>query len=253
MRTFPSVPRMSSSDPPNARRLLLVEDEESLAKILALHLAEEGWIVDHAADGEAALERATLGAPSIVLLDLMLPKLSGLEVCRWLRERSDNVGIVMLTARSAEEDIIAGLDAGADDYVAKPCRPREVVARVAALARRLKRPVGPGDTVTVGKLRFERRARRVTVDGVLVTLTATELALLSSLAAEPGKTFKREELLKEVWETQVAGYARNVDCHITRLRNKLAKKGLPRRTIRTVHGVGYVLSDDPIPGLPLDE
>jgi two-component system phosphate regulon response regulator PhoB len=116
----------------------------------------------------------------------------------------------------------------------------------------LKRPVAADDTVTVGKLRFDRRARRVTVDGNIITLTATELSLLSSLASEPGKTFKREELLKEVWETQVAGYARNVDCHITRLRNKLAKEGLPRQIIRTVHGVGYVLTDDPIPGL-LDE
>jgi DNA-binding response OmpR family regulator len=226
--------------------ILVVEDDTALREVMKFHLEAEGWSVREAGDGDAALEAAAQAMPDLVVLDIMIPKRTGLEVCTELRARfSPSPGVVMVTAKDGEVDVIMGFDAGADDYVIKPFRPRELVARVKALARRLqtmperRAPGAAPNVILRGALRLECDAKRALVDKKPLKLTPTEYALLELLAKTPDKAYSRMELLKEVWDSQLNAYARNVDCHVTRLRRKLEAAGLTPIPIETVHGTGY--------------
>jgi DNA-binding response OmpR family regulator len=220
--------------------ILVVEDDAALREVMCFHLRAEGWTVRAVGDGEAALVAAAEKTPDLAVLDIMLPRLTGIEVCTELRARfAPTPGVIMVTAKDAEVDVVMGFDAGADDYVIKPFRPRELVARVKALARRL---TSEGDTITRGKLRLECAAKRVLVGEKPLKLTPTEYAVLELLAKNPTRAYSRLELLEEVWETKLAAYARNVDCHVTRLRRKLEAAGLKPAPISTVQGTGYIFS-----------
>jgi DNA-binding response OmpR family regulator len=228
-------------------RVLLVEDDEALRDVTAGHLVGAGYTVEAVGDGEAALVAATRERPAVVVLDLMLPKLSGLDVCRALRARLDpSPGVVMVTARGSEADMVIGLDAGADDYVVKPFAPPILLARLAALCRRLRDTrsvLRTSDVAAWNDIAIDRQAHRATVRGNPIALTPTELAVLSRLCEEPGVVLSRKQLLEEVFGTTHEGYARNVDCHIARLRRKLEAAGIDPAPIHTVHGSGYRLGD----------
>lgn len=218
------------------RRVLVVEDDPVIAGSVSDRLAAEGYQVSRAADGPAAVAAFAAHRPDVVVLDVMLPGFDGHEVCRRIQAQRP-VPVLMLTARTQEADVVGGLSAGADDYLTKPFRMRELVARVAALLRRVERAAalagGPRD---LGDLRVDGVARRVWVAGREVRLTPTELDLLLFLAASPGAVVTRERLLAEVWDWPGASGTRTVDSHVKGLR---AKIGAQR--VRTVHGVGYAL------------
>ena len=221
--------------------VLVVEDEDALATLLHYNLDKEGYVVGVAGDGEEALTMASERAPDLVILDWMLPKVSGIEVCRRLRGRSEtrNVPIIMLTARGEESDRIRGLDTGADDYVVKPFSMVELTARVRAVLRRI-RPGLADDRITVGDIIIDRVAHRVKRQGKEVHLGPTEFRLLDYLMQHPGRVFSREQLLDAVWGSDVYVEARTVDVHIGRLRKALngSADGDP---IRTVRSAGYSL------------
>ena len=225
-----------------ADRLLLVEDDAALAEVTAVHLTAAGYQVERAADGPAALAACARRCPELVVLDLNLPGKDGIEVCRELRARyQPSPGVVMVTARGTDADLVVGFDAGADDYVVKPFAPAVLVARLAALARRLG---GRGDTVARWQaIEVDASAHRATVAATELTLTPTEFALLSQFVRQPGVVLSRRQLLLDVFGTSNEGYARNVDCHVTRLRRKLEAAGLTPAPIRAVHGAGYRLSE----------
>ena len=224
--------------------VLVVEDEDALATLLHYNLDKEGYRVGVAGDGEEALIMANERAPDLVILDWMLPKVSGIEVCRRLRGRAEtrNVPIIMLTARGEETDRIRGLDTGADDYVVKPFSMVELTARVRAVLRRI-RPGLADDRITVGDIIIDRVAHRVKRDGKEIHLGPTEFRLLDYLMQHPGRVFSREQLLDAVWGSDVYVEARTVDVHIGRLRKALngASDGDP---IRTVRSAGYSLDLD---------
>jgi len=230
-----------------APRVVVVEDDDVVAETLELYLGQAGFAVTRARDGTRGLELARGPRVALVVLDLMIPGLSGREVCRRLRE-SSRVPIVMLTARTAEDDRVAGLQMGADDYVPKPFSPREVVARVEALLRRSGEP--PLATTSapfrLGELEVDGWSRQVRVAGRPVPLTPTEFRLLEALAKGPGRTFTREELLARVFGPDYEGLDRTVDTHVTNLRRKI-ESGRSRRYVATVHGVGYRLATDDDP------
>ena len=219
-----------------ANRVLLVEDDRALREVTAHHLAGAGYAVEAVGDGEAALEAYDQRRAGVVVLDLMLPGASGLDVCRELRARyAPTPGVVMITARGSEADMVTGLDAGADDYVVKPFPPRVLIARVAAVFRRL----GAAALVTAwGEIEVDGDGRRASVAGAPLALTTTVLDLLAVLVAAPGRVFSRRELLERVFATSHDGYARNVDCHVTRLRRKLEAAGLSPAPIYGVRGAG---------------
>jgi DNA-binding response OmpR family regulator len=223
--------------------VLLVEDDEPLARALLLHLRAESWTVRWAGDGELALGCCRERLPDVVVLDLMLPGRSGLEVCTELRTGfTPSPGVVMLTARSSEGDVVLGLDHGADDYVVKPCRPKELTARIRALSRRLQdgsreRDVRPTE-VALGRLRLDPGTRQVRAGDELLEVTPSEFALLEVFMRNAGQSLSRMDLLERVFESTHAGYARNVDCHVARLRKKLDAAGL-KASIETVYGSGY--------------
>ena len=224
--------------------VLVVEDEDALATLLHYNLDKEGYVVGVAGDGEEALTMASERTPDLVILDWMLPKVSGIEVCRRLRGRSEtrNVPIIMLTARGEESDRIRGLDTGADDYVVKPFSMIELTARVRAVLRRI-RPGLADDRITVGDIVIDRVAHRVKRQGKEVHLGPTEFRLLDYLMQHPGRVFSREQLLDAVWGSDVYVEARTVDVHIGRLRKALNgdADGDP---IRTVRSAGYSLDLD---------
>jgi DNA-binding response OmpR family regulator len=218
--------------------VLLVEDDATLRSVLSMHLETAGLAVHAVGDGDAALQACRELRPHILVLDVMLPGASGLEVAREIRDSYDPVpGIVMITALGGEDDVVRGLHSGADDYVVKPVRPRELIARIFSLARRL-RPVQEAER-SFGRLRIWPVERRVEVDGEQLHLTPTELALLLELSSVPLRVFTRAELLSTVFDTDHPGYARNVDCHITRLRRKLEARDWTPAPVETVHGQGY--------------
>ncbi|HYE96408.1 MAG TPA: response regulator transcription factor [Rubricoccaceae bacterium] len=225
------------------RAILIVEDEPALADLLRLHLGDLGYEVEVARDGQRGLERALQRPFALVLLDLMLPGLDGLEVCRRLRQAQRPVPVLMLTARSDEGDKVIGLDVGADDYVTKPFSVRELMARVRALLRRVEmdaaQPSGQEEALRFGDLVIHPQKRKVTLGGAAVELTAKEFDLLTLFAREPGRVFSREELLDLVWGYQYAGYSHTVNSHINRLRGKIERDPSAPRFIRTVWGVGY--------------
>jgi two-component system response regulator MprA len=226
-------------------RILLVEDDLALREVTEMHLVNAGYTVQSVGDGEAALEAAAAMRPDVVVLDLMLPKLPGLDVCRELRARyAPSPGVVMVTARGSEADMVVGLDAGADDYVVKPFAPPILLARIAALCRRLGVRKVDDDDVSWSDIRIDMKTRKVVVRGKTLTLTPTELTLLARLCAEPGVVLSRKQLLEDVFGTNNEGYARNVDCHVTRLRRKLEAAGMTPAPIHAVHGAGYRLGDE---------
>jgi DNA-binding response OmpR family regulator len=216
--------------------ICVIEDEQVIAAAVAARLRAEGFAVEIAHDGPAGVALCDRVRPDLVVLDLMLPGLDGLEVCRRV-QRDRPVPVLMLTARAEEADLLVGLAVGADDYVTKPFSPRELVARVRALLRRVeRRPAPAGDAVAIGPLEIDPAARRVRVGGEEVHLTPTEFDLLVLLAARPGVVYSREQLLAEVWGWRDGAGQRTVDSHVRGLRRKLGS-GL----VRTVHGIGYAL------------
>ena len=228
--------RLAHSAAMTAPLICVIEDEEVIAAAVAARLRAEGFAVEVAADGAEGVELCDRVRPDLVVLDVMLPGLDGLEVCR--RVQHDRaVPVLMLTARDDETDVLVGLGVGADDYMTKPFSPRELVARVRALLRRVeRRPAPTAPVVTVADLVLDPERRRVTVGGREVRLTPTEFALLALLAARPGVVFTRDQLLAEVWGWRDASGHRTVDSHVRGLRRKLGAAW-----VRTVHGVGYAL------------
>jgi DNA-binding response OmpR family regulator len=221
-------------------RVLVVEDDRTVAEVVTRYLEREGFAVESVGDGHEALARADAQLPDLVVLDIMLPGLDGLEVCRRLRSRAP-IPVVMLTARGGEEDQVLGLDLGADDYVSKPFSPRELTARVKAVLRRAGSPLGELDraeAVEYDGLQIDLGAREARVRGELATLTAREFELLAFLARRPRQVFRREELLEHVWG-YTYGDTSTVTVHIRRLREKIEEDPSAPRRITTVWGVGY--------------
>jgi len=220
-------------------RVLLVDDEPMVREVLARYLEHDGYDVVTAGDGEQALERFGEHRPDLVLLDLMLPRIDGLEVFRRMRAVGD-VPVIMITARGQETDRIVGLDLGADDYVAKPLSPREVVSRVRAVLRRAAPPHDDVPTVLVaGDLEIDLERREARKSGVPVGLTRKEFDLLAHMAARPGVTLSRTRLLEEVWDFAWDGDSSTVTVHIRRLREKIEDQPSDPAHLITVWGVGY--------------
>ena len=220
-------------------RILVVDDEPDITALVAYHLAKTGYRVSTATNGADALRSAREERPDIVVLDLMLPGLSGYEVLAELRKRDEtqDVGVILLTARREEADRIKGLSLGADDYLTKPFSPHELALRVAALLRRLASPaVSGGSTMTAGPITIDRAAHKVTLDGQELQLTSTEFKLLLTLLERRGRVQTRPQLLETVWEAQPDIQTRTVDMHVQRLRTKLGEHG---PLIETVRGFGY--------------
>lgn len=224
--------------------VLVVEDDPVLAEVLTLQLDHDGCRARAVHRGDDALRAIAETPPDVVVLDLSLPGCSGLDVCRALRAARRSVGIVIVTARASEAEILLGFDSGADDYVVKPCRPREIAARVAALGRRLIGESMDSVTISRGALVIALGARTTRYGTHPLELTPTEFALLVELARAPGAVLSRRDLLARVWSSEHEGYARNVDCHVTRLRRKLEAVGCHSNPIETVHGVGYRFTTD---------
>ena len=218
-------------------RILSVEDDERIRTAVKLALEDEGWTVDEAGSGEEAIELFHRASPDVVLIDIMLPGIDGFELCRTLRRHSD-VPIVMVTARADTHDVVAGLEAGADDYLTKPFAPKELSARIRALLRRV-RPISPGHAkLTFGDLDIVPDEGTVTRAGAPVHLTKTEFRLLVELAASPGRVFSREVLLERVWGYGYFGDGRLVDVHVRRLRTKVESDPANPRHVVTVRGLG---------------
>jgi DNA-binding response OmpR family regulator len=223
--------------------ILLVDDEDAIQKLLSFPLQKDGYRVVEARDGEAALLRFDEEAFDLVVLDLALPKLDGLEVCRRLRARSA-VPIIMLTARDEEIDKVIGLEIGADDYITKPFSIREFRSRVRALLRRASlSPSSAGEAIEVGPLRVDRAKRRVEVEGKAPELTYVEFELVRILAEQPGRVFSRSDLLAEIWGSSQYRDPRAVDVHVRHLREKLERDPGKPELILTVRGVGYRLCE----------
>jgi two-component system response regulator ResD len=222
-------------------KILVVDDEVKIRDLLKAYLQKEGFTVDEAGNGYEALERINSNSYHTVVMDLMMPGMDGLELVRQLRKASD-VPVIMLTARGDEIDRILGLELGADDYLVKPFSPRELVARVKAILRRVKKGDCAGKAASVieaGDMRINEEAREVSVGGEPLGLTPKEYELLLCLARRPGRVFSREQLLEQVWGYDFFGEARTVDTHITRLREKIARVRGERQYIATVWGIGY--------------
>jgi DNA-binding response OmpR family regulator len=218
------------------RRIAVIEDESTIAAAVAARLRAEGFEVETAADGLTGVELCRTFRPDLVVLDLMLPRLDGLEVCRRI-QRERHVPVLMLTARDSETDLEIGLAVGGDDYLTKPFSPRELVARVRALLRRAERaPERSTEPVRAGGLEVDPATRRVLQNERTVELTPTEFELLLRLAQSPGVVFTRRRLLEEVWGYQAGGGERTVDSHVRAIRRKLGTD-----VVRTVRGVGYAV------------
>jgi DNA-binding response OmpR family regulator len=223
--------------------VLVVDDEQRLRDLVRGYLEHEGFTVLAAVDGQAALELAREHGPEVVVLELMLPGLDGLEVCRRLRSFSDAY-VIMLTAKAEEIDRIVGLEVGADDYVTKPFSPRELIARVRAVLRRPRRGLPPttadiSHRQCFGNLAIDQERHEVTLQGQPIGLTALEYALLTTLAAHPGRVFTRDQLLEQVWGIDYFGDDHVVDVHIANLRKKLGDEPSAPAYIETVRGAGY--------------
>jgi DNA-binding response OmpR family regulator len=221
-------------------RILTVEDDERIRTAVKLALEDEGWTVDEAASGEEAIATFSRTPADVVLIDIMLPGIDGFELCRTLR-RSSDVPIVMVTARADTHDVVAGLEAGADDYLTKPFAPKELSARIRALLRRV-RPVTPAHArMLFGDLEIVPDEGKVMRAGSEVHLTKTEFRLLCELAQNPGRVFSREMLLDKVWGYDYFGDGRLVDVHVRRLRTKVELDPANPRHVVTVRGLGYRL------------
>ncbi len=222
-----------------SERILVVDDEQRIIDLAQMYIEQEGYRVESTTDGLDALNRILQDEPALVVLDIMLPGLDGLEICRRVRSQSD-VPIIMLTARNEDIDKIVGLELGADDYLTKPFNPRELVARIKAILRRSERkPASADQPVRIGNLLIQPQQRTVEVEGRAVDLRMKEFDLLLTLAENANIVFSRERLLDVVWGYNFAGETRTVDVHVAHLRHKL--QGMTP-TIETVWGVGYKLT-----------
>jgi two-component system phosphate regulon response regulator PhoB len=227
-----------------APRILVIEDEPDIVEVLTYNLTREGYQVLSAKDGEEGLRKARQENPSLVLLDLMLPGIDGVELCRRLKadQATRAIPIIMVTAKGDESDVVLGLGLGADDYVKKPFSPKEVVARVRAVLRRAveRRAELKGERLAVRGLVIDQRRHEVRVDGKKIDLTPTEFRLLRALAARPGEVFERQELLSHAVGPDTVVVDRSIDVHVNSIRKKLGKQ---RDLIQTVRGVGYRFAD----------
>jgi DNA-binding response OmpR family regulator len=230
------------------RRVLVIEDHQEIAELVRLHLRDLGCKVDVACDGAHGLAEAQAGAYDLVVLDLMLPEIDGLEICKRLRAKSVYTPILMLTSKSSEFDRVLGLELGADDYLTKPFSLVELMARVKAIFRRVDAlRTAPGKSaaqrITTGELDIDIDRRRVTVAGRPIELTAKEFDLLAFFAAHPGRVFNRNQLLDKVWGYSHSGYEHTVNSHINRLRAKIESDPAHPRYILTVWSVGYKFAE----------
>ena len=222
--------------------ILVIEDEPDLAELVRFHLSQAGFAVEIAHSGRAGLDAIRRARPALVLLDLMLPDLSGTDVCREVRADAKlrDLPILMLTARADEVDRVVGFEIGADDYVTKPFSPRELVLRVKAILRRAEGEGQPAAVLRRGALQVDAERHRCSVDGAPVDLTAKEFRLLEVLMSRPGHVMTRQRLLDDVWGSDITVTERTIDTHLKRLREKLGAAG---ELIETVRGVGYRLAD----------
>jgi len=228
-------------------RVLVVDDEPMVTEVVGRYLEREGFDVAIAADGDEGLRLAREQPPDLVVLDLMLPRLGGLEVCRALR-RESRVPVIMLTAKGAESDRILGLELGADDYIVKPFSPGELLARIKAVLRRTaaaNNAAPAAEALSLGDLRINPTTRELVVRGERVGLTAKEFDLLYFLASHPGQVFSRDQLMNHVWDYEYAGDASTVTVHVRRLREKVEANPERPRFIKTVWGIGYKLEAEP--------
>jgi len=221
-------------------RILTVEDDERIRTAVKMALEDEGWVVEEADTGEEALQAFTRNPADVVLIDIMLPGIDGFDVCRSIRRASD-VPIVMVTARADTHDVVAGLEAGADDYLTKPFAPKELSARIRALLRRIRPPQPGHQRLAFGDLEIIPDEGKVMLAKREVHLTKTEFRLLCELASNPGRVFSRESLLDKVWGYGYFGDGRLVDVHIRRLRTKIESDAANPRHVVTVRGLGYRL------------
>jgi two-component system alkaline phosphatase synthesis response regulator PhoP len=224
-------------------KILLVEDEPKVCELIKAYLVKDGYDVTIAGDGKTAIEKAQLYKPDLILLDLNLPELDGLEVCRRIRKQS-NVPIIMLTARDEEVDKVVGLEIGADDYVTKPFSPRELAARVGAVLRRYREGLKKGELIVSGELRLDQEKHEATYFEQPLSLTAAEFKLLSVLARNPGRVCTRLQLMDSAFGESYEGYERTIDAHIKNIRQKMSMVA-PEATspLATVRGVGYKLEE----------
>ncbi len=225
------------------KRILVVDDEEMIVRTVRAYLEREGFKTYAAYDGEQALREVEDKNPDLIVLDLMLPKMSGIDVTKRIRSHS-NVPIIMLTAKAAETDRVIGLELGADDYVVKPFSPRELVARVRAVLRRSEGKMEEPERIEAGDLVIDLTGREVTLNGETIDLTPTEFDLLAFLARHPGQVFTRLQLLREVQGYTYDSFARTIDTHVKNIRRKLNEDPKNPRYILTVHGVGYRFARD---------
>lgn len=221
--------------------ILVVDDEADLVELVTYNLNKEGFTVDSASDGEAALSKLRKGKYDLVVLDLMLPGIQGIELCRILRNDPNTAGlpVIMLTAKGEEVDKIVGLEMGADDYVTKPFSPRELVARVKAVLRRSKEKPVREKLLKIGELEIDKERYNVSIKGKPVKLSATEFKLLLYLAERKGKVFSREQLLDAIWRDEAFVEPRTVDVHIRRLRAQIEEDPANPRYVKTMRGIGY--------------
>lgn len=223
------------------KRVLVVDDDEKTVELVKLYLNRDGYKVDTAYNGLDALELARKNHPDLIVLDLMLPGMDGLEVCRTIRQESD-VPIIMLTARSTDQDKLTGLEVGADDYVTKPFSPRELAARVRVVLRRMPGERGP-DMITHGTLTVDFLKHEVSNDSRIIPLTEIEFKLLGTMIREPGRVFSRAEIIDKALGYGFEGFDRTIDVHILNIRRKMEDDPSRPKYIKTVYGAGYKLSE----------
>lgn len=228
--------------------LLVVEDDNNISTAIEEYFSKVGYAVNTVSDGIAGLEAAAKNRPDVVVLDLMLPKMDGLAVCKELRQRSPQIPILMLTAKDDVVDKVLGLEMGADDYITKPFSLREVEARIKSVLRRTRAAAASSDgrdetPIVRGKLRIDPVRREVTIDSRQVDLTPKEFDLLRLFAANPGRVFPRKYLLEKIWDYSYEGYDRTIDSHINRLRSKIEENPDNPQLVLTVWGIGYKFTD----------
>lgn len=230
------------------RKVLLIEDDPDIADLLEIHLQDLDLVLDRAEDGLTGLEKALNNDYELLILDLMLPRLNGLDICKKIRETKKSLPILMLSAKTEEFDKVLGLELGADDYLTKPFSIRELLARIKALIRRVNAVIEDQSAtdqveVSYGPLSINNEKRRIILDGEKVELTAKEFDLLALFSANPGKAYSRESLLNLVWGYQFSGYEHTVNSHINRLRAKIESDPAQPKFIKTVWGVGYKFAE----------
>ncbi len=237
------------------QRIVIIEDEKDILDLVRYNFRKEGYQVESFTHGRNGLEYVRQNSPDLLLLDIMLPDLDGMEICQRLRadERLKEMPIIFLTAKGEEVDRVVGLEIGADDYVVKPFSPRELLARVKAVLRRRDQALGKAEVIEAPGLRLDSRSREVTVRGRSITLSALEFKLLHFLASQPRRVFSREQLLDNVWGRDRFVTPRTVDVHVRRLREKIENRGGAPQYIQTVRGSGYRFSPGPDAGGDTEE